>query len=662
MITIEKIVERISKYEEVLQSFEYSFSKEGVMLLKEDLELLKNCEIKNKYTKISFWDLYNNYNNTFVCNINALMMIFIDYYFGNLVEPLNEETITHFMSFIRFLLFDATLENKNILLNLRPIRIGEYKNHDEDFYFSQYFSLLSKKYIFECSVEPQEEYYRQFCNFFVKYLIVNKHNRLLIDFYNKNKKYISSKLFLTFLIENKTDIKDDFYDEDLIKIILSSYNQIDLKSINMKLYYSEKNLNNDITIDIDKEGNQITLQEIILGQLIDFFNFLKRNEVTRRDFDKYTDNLYKNKKMPNDVKLYKCQLITTYLDFIFTNDSDKYGNLIFNDMNFSYIKNDLVMIYKSTYPFISISCLDFIEHYIDYLIKNKKNNNNIHLYSLMSLYIKIKIYNNNCFSEDEELEVQNFIEQLNIKLNNLETIYVMKNLYIVNKLNVENKRKIVKEFFEAAFENYFLPNGKISNNISDYSEQNIKKESIDKYIDAIFNNNILVDQLVSGEVLAKPFISSDENVDIIQGDYTNFLACQIKSVERYLKSVLAKYHRNNIYKTIRQGEEKKEKKNKQGIIIDDGRIKLDNIANPTADDLHDLECGPSFFALKYAYKIENKNFPLNEKIADEWLRKIRNGHFHIDRIKTIGELKMKRIKTAYFLIYLIHYLGEYGKL
>ena len=53
----------------------------------------------------------------------------------------------------------------------------------------------------------------------------------------------------------------------------------------------------------------------------------------------------------------------------------------------------------------------------------------------------------------------------------------------------------------------------------------------------------MVDQLVSGEVLTKPFVLSDESVEIIQGDYTNFLACQIKSVERYLKSVLVKYHK-----------------------------------------------------------------------------------------------------------------------
>lgn len=72
--------------------------------------------------------------------------------------------------------------------------------------------------------------------------------------------------------------------------------------------------------------------------------------------------------------------------------------------------------------------------------------------------------------------------------------------------------------------------------------------------------------------------------------------------------------------------------------------------------------GGAYYALKYAYILENKRFNVDDRFNYQWIQKIRNGHFYIDRIKNIKELKEKRIETAFWFSHLINALGDKGVL
>ena len=70
---------------------------------------------------------------------------------------------------------------------------------------------------------------------------------------------------------------------------------------------------------------------------------------------------------------------------------------------------------------------------------------------------------------------------------------------------------------------------------------------------------------------------------------------------------------------------------------------------PLTEDLGSLEFGSAYYALRYAYKSEKDRYNFDHKFNSEWINKVRNGHCHIDRIK-----------TAYWFSHLIIALGDKG--
>ena len=146
-----------------------------------------------------------------------------------------------------------------------------------------------------------------------------------------------------------------------------------------------------------------------------------------------------------------------------------------------------------------------------------------------------------------------------------------------------------------------------------------------------------------------PFVNMDVNVDFFIGDYTNLVTCQIKAIERYLKEVLVTHHRDNIHKTA-DGHEMRDIRSVKHITNFEG-----------VSDLP-LECGPAFYALKYAYKVEEipHLFTVSRNFDTQWVQQVRNGHFHIHQIETIADAMKKRTQTAYWLMHIILCLKEKG--
>ena len=660
MITNDFLRKRIRLYEDVLDCFQYNFSDEAILLLQQDLNMIKKQRSKNPISETTFNIVYKNFRLNYLGYINAFVIIF-SYYFSNMNEKIEKETLDEFVSLARFLLFGATIDKKFTVIGLQPININGYSNHTSRYYFNQYYKLLANDDVFDCSDIAHEECYRQICNSILDSLIKHKQSELLIEFYRENNRYFSLKNLLISLVESKIEVKDNFYSIELIEVVLNTYNQI----VGIFEVYDELNEKSEEKDELNKENGSFTSLMIIVGKLIDLFENLRKNDNDRKGFAGYIDKIYMNKKISREILNYKIQLISTYLNTICKDSFDlenEYVKLIFGEIEFLYHPK------QSRASKVSTSCIDFLEHYIDYLIDTKANNN-VLLYSMISLYLKIKEYNLNSLSYDEIQLIKDFVEEIKNKYFELETEKVMKNLYLADKYDDDSKKKILEDFFASAFDNYVVDNTNINCN-KEFEVYNINKEDIYKCVSAIYNNRILVDEIVSGEILAKHFIDAAEDLFSIEGDYTNFLTCQIKSVERYMKAILIKYHKDNIYLTekervwlIKNGNRKLELVPGERARIKNGiEDKIEIVEGDSEEKLNRLECGPAFYALKYAYKLEGERFPVKIEIGQKWINNVRNGHFHIDRIKTIGELKIKRTKTAFFLMYMIISFGNKGVL
>ena len=291
---------------------------------------------------------------------------------------------------------------------------------------------------------------------------------------------------------------------------------------------------------------------------------------------------------------------------------------------------------------------------------------------------------------------------------NIESFY-LKHTYVAPSLNSTRKEEIVKKFFSSAFDEYLDENLHVSSCLFEYNNKGISPQAImdpnqksiviDMAFDSIKNNTKIIDQIVSGELQAAPMCENQDD-DILQGwDFTNYLVCQIKSVERYLKEVLIQYHLNDIHRTSTERFLKPEFRYlrnrypyikkiqavpqniqdyfyinegpKYSLISSMGRINLSNVANPTAEDLsspesksRNLECGSAYIAIKYAYRSERQLPQLftMDYFYQFGLQDVRNENLHTLMIESVRELKEKRTKLAFWFIYCILNLGNKGVL
>lgn len=681
MITNKVIIDRIKAYVDVIQgSFIVNFSDKFLDMIQEDLDKLAQKSNKNLYTTIDFESM-KHYRANYKITINAFMKIWFDYYFAYNKESVLDETIDEFINLIRNVFINVVTSNRFPLLALQPIYtpIKEYKNHESDYYINKYFDYLSNEMLFDKSEFVQEESYRQCCNLICKLLIKEKNSRKLIDFYKVNKRYVSSKTLIEFLIDSKINIDNDFYDYQFLSFLSSLCLEIDTtlaekaKSFikdNEKANYIVESLLDDV-----KKGYGSLYDGVHLYYLLtSFFNFIAKNKALLNGFDKYTDKVYEQ-KLDSKVRMYKCSMLIYYINeidkaFNSTKSEDEIDELIdrlvfSNIKTIAIINNDVSLQWEHVFPTISTSCIDFIEHFIDYLINLKEyvptryfkdvKELDLCIFSSLNLYLQVKYHNSSIIRQDDHKFID-FKEAISLKLNSLQEKFVLKNVYLAERLDSSKKIEIIKDFFKSAFDD-FVENGQNTNCLNIYSElniNNVKVEKIDLCVEAIKNNAVLVNQIVSGEILAQPFLSIMDHESFSDGDYTNFLTCQIKAIERYLKAILIKYHHNNIYKTQR---------NKETNAIEKVGRNIRGVSPQSSPEvLKMLECGSAYYALKIAYEEESTPFPINSNFNFKWIQKVRNGHFHVDRIQSINELRIKRCKTAYWFIHVIVSLNEKGVL
>lgn len=692
-------------------------------LLRQDIKKLKEKENQNTLTKISLLECEKYLKEDkvdFSIIVNSTLKIFFDYYIANMSETVEDEIFDLITEFFNFFLNRSMIYNQLTVLNLRPVTICNDKNHEDGYYHLIYQRLLGTEEVYEMSEIVQDESFRQYCNTLCRVLILNNKFDYLIEFYSKANRIIEPKVLIESFIELKEGIDEKYFNYNLCnflsqlfdKLDFSFYeNYVDRRTQKVNTLDESFELNSKLLKKNKRTGVNITrIFDKIFDEICEFYSELSQDEILFNDFYKYTDDLYCYDKEKTIKEEKKAVFHTVNEWFIsFKNESVRWRSLcsllsiLLAQINKIYPEDDKQVDFSANIAKFSTTCFFYIEHIIDYLIDLRKKESDKFeellvsrttdilkeakrisemelcekrileldkkIYRLMNLYIRAKNINQKVISEDEKntVEFKDYIEK---RLNVLQDIFVSRNKYLAMNLSGEEKQNIVKSFLKSAFQSYKV-NGVERNAKEEYNIRDLSERDIDLCYDAIKNNQSLIDQIVSGEKLVEPYVCAREmgydngGDDYASGDYTNLVVCQIKGIERYVKEVLVQYHRGNIWKT------------QKGRVFNDDRwpivnrqdgnsahITLGGIQNPTAEDLKDLECGSAIYALFRAY-IEDRNlgvinFKISKQVLTEFVQKVRNGHLHINKIKTMNEALMRRNQTAFWLMHLIKRLGEKG--
>jgi len=673
----EFVKQQILKYHEcidnkVLNNTNYDTLIE---LLKSDLSKLKTTQNQNTFTKISLLDCENylKYNNVdFRCIANSVEKVFFDYYIANITEPIKDEIFDLMTEFFSFFLNRSMIYNQLTIFNLIPVKINNFKNHSDDYYHLLYQNLLANGDVYLSSENLQNETFRQYCHGLCKVLILNNKFDYFIDFYNKANRIIEPKEIIEYFIELKDKIDDNYFNYDLCKFLCHLFDKLDFSFYENYINIDkEQSIEEQIDKNLEKDKrtglNIVYIFGKILGEVCEFLKEFKQDKILFDGFDKYSDDLYNSKmqtaKTVEEIQVRR-QILMLYNQW-FNEHKENAGRMI----AISTIRkvNDDAVEWSCNGEKISINCLDYMEQIIDYLIYLKNNNNTDYtindieqkIYRLLNLYIRAKNINSKIISSEDKSIIE-FKEEIETRLDKLQDVVVLVNKYLSSEQTEQQKEQIVKNFFKSAFQNY-TNRGLLINASSEYSITDLSENDIEFCYNAIKNNQNLIDQIVTGEKLIEPYVrASDMNYDYATGDYTNLVVCQIKAIERYMKEVLIQYHIENIWKTkpkngefYRNGWKKIETKGNRIIL---------NTQNPTAEDLHNLECGSATYALLMAYIKEGnfQDFNVSYKFYSKGIQEVRNGHLHIDSIDTINDALKRRSQTAFWIMYLITRLGEKG--
>ena len=244
-----------------------------------------------------------------------------------------------------------------------------------------------------------------------------------------------------------------------------------------------------------------------------------------------------------------------------------------------------------------------------------------------------------------------------------------------------NKEKALNNFFEAG-----ISYGNSDSDILSLQSRP-QNNNVHEIFKAISHNNKLCENILSSEISLLKL--SHSNVVAPNFDYTNYVVGYIKSVERYLKEVLAQYFPNNIYFTEINGRVTQLlfdtiDSNRQNRLTAEDLSKKRPIP-PQAQNFQaytrTLECGTAFYSLKYALRncrvssISNQkqnqiyNLLFNNNVRDSnhhfmslndtWIQKVRNGYLHIDIVDSVQKAMDIREKTSFWLGYTIYILRDF---
>ncbi len=367
------------------------------------------------------------------------------------------------------------------------------------------------------------------------------------------------------------------------------------------------------------------------------------------------------------------------IDSISFNETTDYQNLSDEECS-----QKLIELLKQAAPIQELSPKDFYKHVEETVNKVKKaNKGNLNKTDAYPYYKElIEIYNRqekarSVFKTAKELD-----EKLLDEIKKREDDYIKRLLVLSNDCSEEEKENLIIKFFKQGYE---IAN---ANDVTSYDvtkQIEIRKmefnncENGDSLIQNCYRkisaNKKLVNQIAAGEYLFNKFEKANINNEL-NADYTFLVASQMKAVERFIKESILK---NLVGCKFYDFSYKK-----PHCTLINGQKDLDDLnSNEIADKtLRKAELGklntflsecwsPSMYPEYvdgYKYKIfndgiENQQYSIFQKLSssksdntdfyDNFVSKIRNGHFHTSLIRTISDAKYFRNETAFWLLCVI---------
>ena len=236
-------------------------------------------------------------------------------------------------------------------------------------------------------------------------------------------------------------------------------------------------------------------------------------------------------------------------------------------------------------------------------------------------------------------------------------IYVSK-LYEERDMGIEEKGKIIKEFLSlGSFEN---------------SRLDLSDAKLSLLFSKIQANTRIVNQIISGELLARKYDNLDSEYNSLDGDYIFMVVCQIKAIERFLKEVLVQNYPHNIRIRDRYTGEitKPVKFRDYSNLTSDNLSKTERINGERYGETFEL--GPTSLAIQIAmigsnpkyngiFKPLNNNNYMNFPFYNSFICKVRNGYLHNDMINTVEKANIIRRKVAYWFYMCISELPRLQK-
>ena len=275
------------------------------------------------------------------------------------------------------------------------------------------------------------------------------------------------------------------------------------------------------------------------------------------------------------------------------------------------------------------------------------------LADLMDLYINVKNYNSDYINPNEMID---FIELLEKRHTELEELEVSAKVNALSrdafKFTPESVRNNCLTFFKNNRDGMFA-----------------MSESDAERLFAKLNNMEEIKKIIStGEIIFAPY--REINGDVLSGDFTGLVACQIKAVERYLKEIIIRHARSK-HQNLLVGNKALELTSDRYSSDKSLRVvQVDN--NSTAANLSSRGPNCAFadigacIAFVRNYGLSNKgkynSFEYVEECGSRsfyknWVDQVRNRHMHVIPIESLQEAKDKLRKTAYWLLKIIDELS-----
>ena len=348
-----------------------------------------------------------------------------------------------------------------------------------------------------------------------------------------------------------------------------------------------------------------------------------------------------------DVVLHGCV-------FLLLDNADafvQYRNLIMKQVKSDIVLNDAWL--KSEFP--------------NTLVKNYLKQNDTlkeFIADLIDLYINIRNFRSDFVDPNQMLDFIQMLEEHSEEL---------------SEIGVDAKVKAVATIYDKSPE-------KIDENCAKFFDRNFDngiKESIEDVVEKLKDMEDIKKIISTGEFIFIPYQEMQD--DVLDGDLTGLITCQIKAVERYLKEVVVRYARSQNMNIAVSGKGDKKRidltkdkfhtyKYEDGkkirvitVVVVDEKTNAMNLSSQN-NGCTSVEIGQCIMFIKennLARSNSKSIFEYNapkEKCSQSalyknWVEKVRNKHMHTIPIESLSDAKEKLAKTAYWLLKIIKEIG-----